>query len=418
MMSFEEIVHLTQNFSFIYPFIMSIIWVIAGTHLIIITLFYNKGPQNRPELIKEPFVSIIIPCYNEGELIRETIAQIEQINYPNYEVLAVNDGSSDNTLEVLNDLADNYDFVRVINLTKNRGKSMAMRMGVMSSKAEYIVCIDGDVLLDVNSVAYLVYTLQFNSRVGGVAGNPRVRNRRSILGNLQTIEFSSLFTLIKRAQASTGRLFTISGAICAFKKTALQDVNFWGTDMITDDIDITWRLQLKGWRVHFQPSALGWVRMPETFIGLWNQRLRWAQGGAETLIKHWRKVLTTFNGLKMAFIMFEYLFSIIWSHSILFLLILSVISLSGITNIHIQEYIPAHAGLVLGIIFMIQAMLSALLNRKFEKMPVLQIIWMVWYPLIYWWMTAMTSIVGFYKALFKGKQQFATWKSPDRGLDL
>lgn len=418
MIGFEEIVNWMQDFAFIYPFVMSIIWVLAGTHLILLTLRSNMGPQNPPELKNQPLVSIIIPCYNEGEVIIETIAQIEKLNYPNFEVLTVNDGSSDNTLEILHKLSESYDFLRVINLTKNRGKSMAMRMGVMSANAEYIVCIDGDVLLDVNSVTYLIYSLQFNSRIGGVAGNPRVRNRRSILGNLQTIEFSSLFTLIKRAQQNTGRIFTISGAICGFKRTALQDVNFWGTDMITDDIDITWRLQLKGWRVHFQPSALGWVRMPETVKGLWNQRLRWAQGGAETLIKHWKNVLSSFTGLKMAFIMFEYMISIVWAHTVVGLLIISIFSLLGLTSIHINEFIPAHSGLVLGVIFMLQAVLSAYLSRRFEKIPAYNIIWMVWYPLIYWWMTAMTSIAGLYKAIFKKKQQFATWKSPDRGLDL
>lgn len=418
MIGLEELFVGMQNFAFVYPFVMSIVWILAGTHLILITLLVNKGPYVRPKLKSEPLVSIVIPCYNEGEVIKETIAQIEKVNYPNFEVLAVNDGSSDDTLDILNELAENYAFLRVINLTKNRGKSMALRMGAMSANAEYIICIDGDVLLDVNAVAYLVYTLQLNSRIGGVAGNPRVRNRRSILGNLQTIEFSSLFTLIKRAQASTGRIFTISGAICAFKKTALQDVNFWGTDMITDDIDITWRLQLKGWRVHFQPSALGWVRMPETIKGLWKQRLRWAQGGAETFIKHWKNVLSSFNGLKMAFIMLEYMTSVVWSHTVLALLLISILNLVGLIDISINELIPKHSGIVLGVIFMFQALLSAWISRRFEKIPIFNIIWMVWYPLLYWWMNAMTSIAGFYKAIFKKKQQFATWTSPDRGLDL
>ena len=106
-----------------------------------------------------------------------------------------------------------------------------------------------------------------------------MRNHATLLGRLQVGEFSSIVGLIKRAQTVYGSLFTVSGVICAFRKRALQDAGWWSREAITDDVDVSWRLQLAGWRLAFEPKALCWILMPETFRGLWRQRLRWAEGG-------------------------------------------------------------------------------------------------------------------------------------------
>ena len=117
-----------------------------------------------------------------------------------------------------------------------------------------------------------------------MTGNPRIRNRSSLLGLLQVGEFSSIVGLIKRAQRVYGRVFTVSGVICAFRKRALHDAGWWTADSLTDDVDVTWRIQLAGWRVTSSPRRSSWILMPETLQGLWRQRLRWAEGGARSLI--------------------------------------------------------------------------------------------------------------------------------------
>ena len=89
---------------------------------------------------------------------------------------------------------------------------------------------------------------------GGIAGNPRIRNRTSLLGRLQVGEFSSIIGLIRRAQTTYGRLFTVSGVICAFRKRALEEAGWWSPRTITDDIDVTWRVQCAGWRVVYEPQ--------------------------------------------------------------------------------------------------------------------------------------------------------------------
>src|SRR5690606_12132333 len=90
----------------------------------------------------------------------------------------------------------------------------------------------------------------------------------------------------KRTQRVYGQVFTVSGVCTAFRLQALHEVGYWDLDMITEDIDITWKLQLAGWTVFYEPRALCWILMPETLKGIWKQRLRWAQGGAEVFRKN------------------------------------------------------------------------------------------------------------------------------------
>lgn len=99
-------------------------------------------------------------------------------------------------------------------------------------------------------------------RIGAVTGNPRILNRSSILGKLQVGEFSSIIGLIKRAQRTYGRIFTVSGVIAAFRKTALVRVGFWSDDKITEDIDISWKLQMDHWDIQYIPQALCYIYMP------------------------------------------------------------------------------------------------------------------------------------------------------------
>src|SRR4029077_4050608 len=153
-------------------------------------------------------------------------------------------------------------------------------------RGEFLVCIDGDAMLHPNAAIYLVKPMINLPRVGAVTGNPRIRSRSSLLGKIQVGEFSSIIGLIKRAQRIYGCLFTVSGVAAAFRKRALHDCGYWHIDMLTEDIDVSWRLQLKHWQIQYEPCAVVWILMPETLRGLWKQRLRWARGGAEVYFKN------------------------------------------------------------------------------------------------------------------------------------
>ena len=108
-----------------------------------------------------------------------------------------------------------------------------------------------------------------DDRLGALTGNPRIRNRASLLGRLQVGEFSSIVGLIKRAQTVHGRVFTVSGVVCAFRKRALAAAGWWSPAALTDDVEVTWRIQLAGWQVAFEPKALCWILQTlTTVVGL------------------------------------------------------------------------------------------------------------------------------------------------------
>jgi biofilm PGA synthesis N-glycosyltransferase PgaC len=150
------------------------------------------------------------------------------------------------------------------------------------------------------------------------------RNRTSMLGRLQVGEFAAIIGLIRRAQTMYGRLFTVSGVICAFRKRALEEAGWWSPHTITDDIDITWRVQLAGWRVVYEPNAIVWILMRETLRGLWRQRLRWAEGGVQMMLAFFRPMIAgRAPSLLPTYI--NYVLSVIWSYLVLLCLALGLL---------------------------------------------------------------------------------------------
>jgi biofilm PGA synthesis N-glycosyltransferase PgaC len=411
----DPFINYMVEYIFAYPFIMSIIWVFGALLFIYVSEKDFQGPEYCPKLEFYPFVSIVVPCHNESENIRETIAHLLRLNYPHYEIIAVNDGSTDDTAIILNELASENSQVRAVHLKHNRGKQTAQRMGALMSNGDILVCMDGDALFEPNSVTWLVRRLLLHNNIGGVTGNPRIRNRSSLLGKLQVGEFSSIIGLIKRSQMDLARLFTVSGVICAFKKSALHDVGYWRTDMITDDIDITWRLQKSGWLIMFQPNAICWILMPETVKGLWKQRLRWAKGGAEIIRTYGLEIISK-PGLRMLPLFIDYVLSILWANILFIVIVLEILYRVGLSSFEVNLLVPTHWGITLTSVFLIQAIVSFLIDRKYERGLFSLFPWMIWYPAMYWVINAATSFWGFYKAFFTKKSKFAVWTSPDRGL--
>jgi poly-beta-1,6-N-acetyl-D-glucosamine synthase len=411
------VLHAVQEFAFYYPLVMTMIWLSGGF------IYYLRWERNEPfrvdppPLREYPLVSLVVPCHNEGEQVRETIHYLAAQRYPNVEIIAVNDGSTDDTGQQLDQLLEEYPALRVVHLASNQGKAMGLRAAALASNADYLVCIDGDAVLDPFATHWLMSHLLDSPRVGAVTGNPRIRNRSTLLGKLQVGEFSSIIGLIKRAQRVYGRVFTVSGVIAGFRKAALHDVGYWNTDMVTEDIDVSWRLQMRHWEIRYEPNALCWILMPETLRGLWKQRLRWAQGGSEVLLRYVPRLLR-WRQRRMWAVATEYIMSLVWSYCMATIVLLWLMGLV-ITlppSLRVPSMLPEWNGVVLGMICMAQFLVSLLIDRRYEKRIGRNFYWMIWYPLAYWMITTTTSIFALPKALLKRKGTRAVWISPDRGL--
>ncbi|ERI54073.1 N-glycosyltransferase [Pseudomonas sp. EGD-AK9] len=411
------------DFVFFYPLFMSALWMAGGSYF---WLHWERhwpwsdsGEVLPPPLAGEPLVSILVPCFNEGEHARETIGAALAQRYPAIEVIAINDGSRDDTAAVLDRLAAAEPRLRVLHLAQNQGKAVALRMGALAARSEYLVCIDGDALLDQDAVAYLVAPLIDNPRVGAVTGNPRIRTRSTLVGRIQVGEFSSIIGLIKRTQRVYGRVFTVSGVIAAFRRSALNRIDYWSADMITEDIDVSWKLQLDHWSIFYEPRALCWILMPETLRGLWKQRLRWAQGGAEVLLKN-IGTIWAWRFRYMWPLLIEFALSAIWAFtfalSILLWLVGQLVELPA--ELQVSSIMPpAFTGLVLACVCLLQFSLSLFIERRYETGLARALFWIIWYPLAFWMITLFTTLVSFPKVMLKRRQQRARWVSPDRGIN-
>ena len=409
---------LLLQFVFLYPLFMSFIWMIGGLYFYLHWERRGVRESEPPKFENAQMVSILIPCFNETPNAAETIAAAINQNYPNFEVIAINDGSSDTTDAVLDRLTKAYPTLRVVHFPKNQGKAMALRMGALVARGEFLVCIDGDALLDANATAYMVKLLVDNPRVGAVTGNPRIRTRSTLLGRVQVGEFSMTIGLIKRAQRIYGNVFTVSGVIAAFRRTALHDVGYWSLDMITEDIDVSWMLETNHWSIQYEPDALCWILMPETFGGLWKQRLRWAQGGAEVFLKQINNMFA-WKQRRMWGVLLEYCLSLAWSWAFALTIVLWAVGKfvampAGLNVPTIQP--PAFWGLLLATTCLLQFVVALMIESRYEKGLFKLIFWVIWYPFFFWLLTFATSIVGFPKALLQLRGKRAVWTSPDRGI--
>jgi poly-beta-1,6-N-acetyl-D-glucosamine synthase len=173
------------QFVFLYPLFMSFLWIVGGLYFYYHWERHGVRAAGPPRIDNPPLVSILIPCYNEIANAVDTIAAAMQQTYPNFEVIAINDGSSDTTGELLDRLTLTYPKLRVIHFRKNQGKAMALRMGSLIARGEFLLCIDGDAVLDPNAMAYMIRLLANTPRVGAVTGNPRIRTRSTLLGKIQ-----------------------------------------------------------------------------------------------------------------------------------------------------------------------------------------------------------------------------------------
>ena len=405
-----------SDFVYLYPLLMSFVWMIGG-----LIFFWRLERKKRtpPELEKYQFFSVLVPCHNEQDQVEDTALHLLELDYPQYEIILIDDGSADDTVSRIHELCNRHERIRAVYLKTNQGKAAALNAGCLVAKGDLLLSIDADALLDKKSLKWMALHFAQFPRVGAVTGNPRVLNRTTLLGKIQTGEYATIIGLIKRSQRLFGKVLTVSGVMAAFRKEALASVGFWDTDMVTEDIDITWKLEKKFWDVRYEPRAVCWVLVPETFRGLWRQRVRWAQGGVEVLKKH-NDIWEDWRQRRLWPVFVEYTCSVLWVFSFWTLVLLWVEQL--VLNVPLPIRLlppipPLWTGSILAAVCLIQFAVSLCIDNIYDKKMFRYLFWVVWYPIIYWMINAVAIVVAVPKALLKKKGTKAVWSSPDRGID-
>lgn len=237
-----------------------------------------------------PFVSIIIPAYNEGLNLKASVESLLKLNYPNYELIIVNDGSKDNTKEVGKSLVGMQNGltskIKVSLINKpNGGKAKALNAGIQYSTADFVVCMDGDSVLTPDTLKNAVSHFS-DPNVGAVAGNVKIANRKRWLTDLQALEYVEGLNLARAAQGYVRMVNIIPGPIGIFRKEALKDVGYYSSDTFAEDADLTLKILSLGWKVNYEPNAQALTEAPVKLHQLLKQRYRWTRGILQAMRKH------------------------------------------------------------------------------------------------------------------------------------
>lgn len=386
----------------LYPIAMSWVWIS-------LSLFFRRRQESVPVQMHGPFpmVSIIVPCFAEEYTIRATMEALLTLDYPNFEVIVVNDNSPDNTAsEVRNFLSDVR--VKLVNKKVNEGKAMGLNDALPVCRGEILLIIDADIIVSRQLLGHMVPHFE-GTRVAAVTGNPRVRNRLSLLQNLQAIEFSSIVSMQRRAQRVLGRILTVSGAVFAVRRTAVLDVGGFSPHMATEDMDLTWRLQMQFWDVRYEPRAVVWMQVPPTMRELWKQRRRWAKGLAQALARH-REIPFRWKLRRMWPIFYESCASILWSY------VFVLMTLFWITR-HFAGYAPRGAspipnfwGMAIATTCLVQLVIGAWVDRRYDPEIMSSALDAVFYPIVYWMMMAVITFIYTLPALFLKPPKVQRWR--------
>ncbi len=235
-------------------------------------------------------VSIIVPAYNEEVTACKTVASLLKTDYENYEIIFVDDGSTDRTYELVSSEFSNVPNVYVY--TKpNGGKASALNYGIQYATGEFLVCIDADTNLHSDAVRLLLSKF-YDERTAAVAGNVRVGNKRNLMTRWQSIEYTTSQNFDRMAFDVLNIILVVPGAIGAFRKSAVDGVGGMKTDTLAEDCDLTLRLLRAGYRVRSCNDALAFTEAPETLSVFFKQRFRWSFGIMQSFWKHRELIFT------------------------------------------------------------------------------------------------------------------------------
>ncbi|HDN2438884.1 TPA: glycosyltransferase family 2 protein [Clostridioides difficile] len=307
-------------------------------------IFYFKNFDKEIKEIDEyPMISILVPAHNEAKVIGRTVESLLLLNYPKskMELIVINDNSSDNSKEILENIKDrynNYNFtiINTDSLTGGKGKSNALNIGYTISKGDFIAVYDADNTPDKNALRYLVQTIVMNDELGAVIGKFRTRNKNK---NLLT-KFINIETLSFQWMSQAGRwqlfnLCTIPGTNFILRRSIIEEIGGWDSKAIAEDTEISFRIYKLGYNIKLVPQSITWEQEPET-VKVWiKQRTRWAKGNIYVLMKYIKNIFK--QGRNKIVFDIAYFFSVyfLFLTSVIISDILFVLSISKLVEISI-----------------------------------------------------------------------------------
>ncbi|HEV7642640.1 MAG TPA: glycosyltransferase [Pyrinomonadaceae bacterium] len=326
-----------------------------------------------------PFVSVVVPAYNEEKVICKTIESLLTSDHKNFEIIVVDDGSSDSTYDLAREKFAGNPQIRIFR-KENGGKASALNFGWRQASGEIIIALDADTLFLPNTISELIHRFA-DEKIGAVAGNAKVGNRINIVTKWQALEYITSQNMDRRAFSSLNCITVVPGSVGAWRREILEQTGGFSGDTLAEDQDLTIQIRKLGYLVGYEENAIGLTEAPDTLRGLAKQRFRWSYGTLQCMWKHKRALLNPKYGT-LGFIAMPN----VWIYQVIFPLISPLMDLMFIWTFvseimvyleHQKEYTPTNIGAVMFYyaLFLLVDWLGAFFAFMLEKKEQKNLLW-------------------------------------------
>ena len=395
----------------LYPVVTAALWIAGG---ILFRLRDERDAAEEPDG-GWPGVSVLIPAYNEEAVIGTCVAAAIASDYPELEVLVLDDGSTDGTEAAALEAIAGDPRCRVIRDPVNRGKADRLNVGFRQARHELVAVTDADTHVHPQALKMLVARMCRSQLLAAIAGAPHVTNRGRFLLAMQTLEAASIIGLMRRTQSLTGRVGVVAGVLGLFRRDRVLAVGGYDPRMATEDIDLTWKLLLDGWQTAYEPRALVGMQVPASIRALWAQRRRWARGQGEVLHVHLAEV-SRWRNHRMWLLSLEGLASLIWIVVLVAALVTAALAifLSEVDNVF---GFALAWGIAISLVAVVQMVVALNLEHGYDRTIIRPLLLGAVYPLGYWMISAVAALHSETVALVRGpREDRVVWNIPREQL--
>ncbi len=295
----------------LYNILLYGVWFLSTYYVILLLLLLFTGKDSIYEkkkfnYKKHPKVSVIISAYNEEDKIGESIESLKKIDYDNIEFIIINDGSRDGTSAEVRRSIRHDDRFSFIDRAENRGKAASLNQGITKARGEFIVTMDADSVVE-KKIFYKVLPYFEKKDVGAVTVSVYVKNPKSILHKIFELEYIIGLSLFLKIFSKMDAVYVTPGPFSIYRRSMLNEIGGFDEKNITEDLEIAYRIQKKGYKIDNCMDARVYTILPPTFKKICIQRKRWYSGAVYTLYKHRKMLLNSKYGAFGYMIFFNYM---------------------------------------------------------------------------------------------------------------
>ena len=393
----------------LYPIVSAAVWIAGG----VLFRLFDEGRQADVPDGDLPGVTVLIPAYNEEQVIATSVRAALDADYPELELLVLDDGSTDGTAAAARAAAAGDPRCEVLRDPVNRGKAEQLNIGFARAQHELVVVTDADTHMLPHALRHLAARMEQSPLVAAVTGAPHVTNRTRLICAMQVLEAATIIGLIRRTQSLSGRVAIVAGVLGMFRRERVLAVGGYDARMSTEDIDLTWRLLMAGWHTAYEPCALVGMQVPSTLRALWAQRTRWARGQGEILHEH-LGTIATWRNRRMWMVGLESVASLLWVTAIALALVASLLS-TGSDGLFAFSMAW---GIAISVVATLQLVVGLALGFPYDRFDLRAFMLGPLYLLLFWILSACAGLHSQVLATIRGpRESRVVWDIPREPRD-